>query len=156
MERKVKYWVDSMNSAFHQDHPGKAPDGMDLVTIYEESVAEQGNLPDALKGLASVNLSPFKQQLIGLRTSIAEKKPVVRVIRTVGRYAGGADDFCEPDGDGEPATRRVSSKKPANRSARTRTRFCPVSAIAGTRKTNRRHTFRRLAANAGDWPGVDE
>lgn|GEM_PF-1843652 len=99
-ERKVKYWVDSMNPSFHQDHPGKAPDGMDLVPVYEnEGTGEQASLPEALKGLAAVDLSPFKQQLIGLRTALVEKKPVVRVIRTVGRYAGGSDDFAAVAGD---------------------------------------------------------
>jgi hypothetical protein len=99
LERKVKYWVDSMNPAFHQDHPGKAPDGMDLVPIYDEGTAEPGEVPAALKGLASVNLSPFKQQLIGLRTSTVKKQPVVRVIHTVGRYAGGSNDFASIAGD---------------------------------------------------------
>ncbi len=99
LERKVKYWVDSMNPAFHQDHPGKAPDGMDLVPIYDEGAAEQVDVPDTLKGLVPVNLSPFKQQLIGLRTSTVKKRPVVRVIRTVGRYGGGNNDFASVAGD---------------------------------------------------------
>lgn len=99
-ERKVKYWVDSMNPSFHQDHPGKAPDGMDLVPVYEDQGgAGEAGLPESLKGLAAVNLSPFKQQLIGLRTAVVKKKPVVRVIRTVGRFAGGADDFSAAVGD---------------------------------------------------------
>jgi len=99
-ERKVKYWVDSMNPSFHQDHPGKAPDGMDLVPVYEsQGTGEQEGVPEVLKGLASVDLSPFKQQLIGLRTALVEQKPVIRIIRTVGRYAGGPDNFAAAAGD---------------------------------------------------------
>lgn len=111
-ERKVKYWVDSMNPAFHQDHPGKAPDGMDLVPVYEnEGMSESASVPDALKGLAAVDLSPFKQQLIGLRTSVVEKKSVVRVIRTVGRYAGGPDDFASVAGDFASRGKVASGRK---------------------------------------------
>jgi len=98
-ERKVKFWVDAMNPSFHQDHPGKAPDGMDLVAVYDEGIGAQTSAPEALRGLAGVDLSPFKQQLIGLRTAGVEKKPVVRVIRTVGRYAGGPNDFAASAGD---------------------------------------------------------
>ncbi|MBZ5553620.1 MAG: efflux RND transporter periplasmic adaptor subunit [Acidobacteriia bacterium] len=35
-ERKILYWVDSMNPAYRSDRPGKAPDGMDLVPVYAE------------------------------------------------------------------------------------------------------------------------
>jgi hypothetical protein len=111
MERKVKYWADSMNPAFHRDHPGKAPDGMDLVPIYEEGMGEQASVPEALKGLASINLSPFKQQLIGLRTAMVEKQPVVRIIRTVGRYAGGSNDFASIAGDFAAHRKSLSGRK---------------------------------------------
>lgn len=97
-ERKVKYWVDSMNPSFRRDQPGKALDGMDLVPVYENEGSEEG-IPESLKGLAQVDLSPFKQQLIGLRTDVAQVRPIVRVIRTVGRFGGGPDDFSEAVGD---------------------------------------------------------
>ena len=100
MERKVQYWVDPMNPLNRQDHPGKAPCGMDMVPVYEKGeIRAQAELPESLKGLAPVDLSPFKQQLIGLRTATVEMKPVVRVIRTVGKYAGGSDNFSAEAGD---------------------------------------------------------
>lgn len=34
--KKVLYWVDSMNPGYKSDKPGKAPDGMDLVPVYAE------------------------------------------------------------------------------------------------------------------------
>ncbi len=37
--RKVVYWYDAMNPQHHYDHPGKAPDGMDLVPRYADEAA---------------------------------------------------------------------------------------------------------------------
>jgi hypothetical protein len=84
-ERKVKYWVDSMNPDFKSDKPGKAPDGMDLVPVYEEGPTNTTEVPDALKGLAPVNLTTYKQQLIGVKFATAAKRAVTRTISTVGR-----------------------------------------------------------------------
>src|SRR5512147_338168 len=36
-QKKILYWVDPMNPAHRSDKPGKAPDGMDLVPVYEET-----------------------------------------------------------------------------------------------------------------------
>jgi len=99
-ERKMKFWVDPMNPLNRQDHSGKAPCGMDMVAVYENADSGQAvDVPESLKGLAPVDLSPFKQQLIGLRTAVVEMKPVVRVVRTVGKYAGGSDNFSAEAGD---------------------------------------------------------
>jgi RND family efflux transporter MFP subunit len=38
-ERRVSYWYDAMNPEHHYDKPGKAPDGMDLVPMYEDQGA---------------------------------------------------------------------------------------------------------------------
>jgi len=38
-ERRVAYWYDAMNPENHYDKPGKAPDGMDLVPMYEDQGA---------------------------------------------------------------------------------------------------------------------
>jgi len=39
-ERRVTYWYDAMNPDHHYDKPGKAPDGMDLVPMYEDQGAD--------------------------------------------------------------------------------------------------------------------
>ena len=39
-ERRVSYWYDAMNPEHHYDKPGKAPDGMDLVPMYEDQGAD--------------------------------------------------------------------------------------------------------------------
>ena len=99
-KRKVKFWVNPMDPSVHSDRPMKDSMGMDYAPVYEEEeTGGQAGLPESLRGLAAVNLTPFKQQLIGLRTAVVEKEPVVRVIRTVGRFAGGADDFAAAAGD---------------------------------------------------------
>jgi Cu(I)/Ag(I) efflux system membrane fusion protein len=107
--KTADYYYCPMHPWFHQDHPGNCGIcGMTLIKKEGGVGGEKENasmpgettgLPESLKGLAAVDLSPFKQQLIGLRTAMVEKKPVVRVIRTVGRYGGGSDDFAEEAGD---------------------------------------------------------
>jgi RND family efflux transporter MFP subunit len=78
-ERKVLYYYDAMNPAFHSDKPGKAPDGMDLVPKYaDETQIAEGAPP------GTVMISPQWQQLIGVRTGEVERKRLVRTIRTVG------------------------------------------------------------------------
>jgi hypothetical protein len=85
VERKVKYWVDSMNPKFRSDKPGKAPDGMDLVPVYEEETSTATGLPEALKGLAPIYLTEYKQQLIGVKQVTVAKRTIMRTISTVGR-----------------------------------------------------------------------
>jgi hypothetical protein len=95
--KKTDYYYCAMHPWFHQDHPGNCGIcGMTLIK--KEGGAANGTdavsagpaqVPEALKGLAPVDLSPFKQQLIGIRTAVVEDKPVIRVIRTVGQYARG-------------------------------------------------------------------
>ena len=82
--RKILYWVDPMHPAYKSDKPGKAPDcGMDLVPVYaEETTAAKTNLPEG-----AFQITPEKQQLIGVRYGAAEFKAVGRTLRTVGRLA---------------------------------------------------------------------
>src|SRR6266542_838649 len=83
-ERKVLYWVDPMHPAYKSDKPGKAPDcGMDLVPVYaEEGSVARTNLPEG-----AFQITPEKQQLIGVRYGAAEFKAVGRTLRAVGRLA---------------------------------------------------------------------
>jgi membrane fusion protein, copper/silver efflux system len=83
-ERKVLYWVDPMHPAYKSDKPGTAPDcGMDLVPVYEENAsAVKANLP-----AGAFQITPEKQQLIGVQYGAATYKPVFKTVRTVGRLA---------------------------------------------------------------------
>src|SRR5664280_2266383 len=38
-EKKVRFWYDAMEPSHHYTKPGKAPDGMDLVPMYETAAA---------------------------------------------------------------------------------------------------------------------
>lgn len=125
-ERKILYWVDSMNPAYRSDKPGKAPDGMDLVPVYADEAPPQGPTerkilywvdrmhpayksdkpgiaPDCGMKLVPVyadevqpghsaetvpgefQISPEKQQLIGVAFSIAEMASGGETVRAIGR-----------------------------------------------------------------------
>jgi len=81
-EKKVQYWVDPMHPAYKSNKPGKAPDcGMDLVPVYaEETTAIKTDLPEG-----TIQISPEKQQLIGVQYGTAEFKAISRTLRAVGR-----------------------------------------------------------------------
>lgn len=80
-EKKVLYWQDPMHPAYKSDKPGKAPDcGMDLVPIYASGSAAAENLPEG-----AFNITPTKQQLIGVQYGNVAYEPVSKTLRTVGR-----------------------------------------------------------------------
>lgn len=81
-ERKVLYWVDSMNPAYKSDKPGKAPDGMDLVPVYSDQ-AQSNHAAETVAG--EFRISPEKQQLIGVTFSTAEIASGGESVRAVGR-----------------------------------------------------------------------
>lgn len=78
-------WQCPMHPEIIQDRPGDCPIcGMDLVKVEPapESAPSGTNAP---KGLTTVTIDPAKQQLIGLRVGMVERKPLAGSIRTVGR-----------------------------------------------------------------------
>lgn len=81
-ELKVLYWQDPMHPAYKSDKPGKAPDcGMDLVPVYETGAGQiMADLPEG-----AFQISPEKQQLIGVQYGEVAYKPVFKTLRTVGR-----------------------------------------------------------------------
>jgi Cu(I)/Ag(I) efflux system membrane fusion protein len=82
--RRVLYYVDPMHPSYRSDKPGIAPDcGMALEPVYE---GETGPGPRSLQA-GGVDLSPARQQLIGIRTAVAQKSAGVRTVRTTGRIA---------------------------------------------------------------------
>ena len=83
-ERKVLFWYDAMNAQHHYDKPGKAPDGMDLVPQYAEDQTPQ-TAQAAESAPGTVEISPEKQQLIGVRTAEVKREPLVREVRTTGQ-----------------------------------------------------------------------
>ena len=82
--RRVLYYVDPMHPRYHSDKPGIAPDYcMALEPVYEgEAGPGEPPLPSG-----GVVLSAERQQLIGIRTAVAQKSAGIRTIRTTGRIA---------------------------------------------------------------------
>jgi multidrug efflux pump subunit AcrA (membrane-fusion protein) len=68
--RRVLYYRDAMNPEYHSPRPGKAPDGMDLVPVYEDE--------DTASGL---RVSPGMLQASGVLTETAAVRALVRDIR---------------------------------------------------------------------------
>ena len=66
-EHKPVYWYDAMNPQHHYNHPGKAPDGMDLVPQYAEhspAPTEQGANSQAQSAANSSGM-PAKDVSVG-------------------------------------------------------------------------------------------
>ncbi len=72
-----------MNPGTRYDKPGKAPDGMDLVPVYEEeSPAATGQ---SMPGYAPVKITAERLQMMGVTTEKARIMSLDQSIRTVGR-----------------------------------------------------------------------
>jgi RND family efflux transporter MFP subunit len=81
-ERKVLYWVDPMHPQYKSDKPGIAPDcGMKLEPVYADSEAAA---KDALPP-GTVEITPEKQQLIGVAYGTAEYETMTDSIRAAAR-----------------------------------------------------------------------
>jgi len=79
-ERKVLYWYDPMHPQYKSDKPGIAPDcGMKLVPKYAEEAEPMGETQ-----AGAVQLSPAKQQLIGVRTGTVTAEDLAQTLRAVG------------------------------------------------------------------------
>jgi Cu(I)/Ag(I) efflux system membrane fusion protein len=81
--RKILYYVDTMHPWYKSDMPGIAPDcGMKLVPVYEgeQTGAAATGLP-----AGAVQMSPDKQQLIGVEYGSAEYKESAHTIRASAR-----------------------------------------------------------------------
>lgn len=79
-ERKVLYYEDPMHPWYRSDKPGIAPDcGMKLVPVYAPETA-----PAAASAPGAVEISPARQQLMGITTARAEYRSLDKTIRTVG------------------------------------------------------------------------
>jgi len=83
--KKILYWTDPMIPGYKAQGPGKSPMGMDLVPVYEEDQAT--NSGKSVGGRTSVNLTNQKEQLIGVKTEIANRRQLTKTIRAVGTVA---------------------------------------------------------------------
>ena len=89
-EKKILFWTDPMIPGYKADKPGKSPMGMDLVPVYEEERPAAGGLEKAAQtpeGYAPVLITAQKQQFIGIKTAVVERRKMTKTIRTVGTIA---------------------------------------------------------------------
>ncbi len=86
-ERKIIFYRHPMNPAITSSVPRKDEMGMDYVPVFADE-AEDAKAPgEGVEGLARVRVEGRRRQLIGLKTAKAERRPLVKTIRTVGRIA---------------------------------------------------------------------
>ena len=85
---RVLYYRDPMHPAYKSDKPGIAPDcGMQLEPVYADAAAA-GLSGQPLGGPSfAVNISPQKQQLIGVKTDRVAKGAWAHTIRVSGKVA---------------------------------------------------------------------
>ncbi|HZY03976.1 MAG TPA: efflux RND transporter periplasmic adaptor subunit [Anaeromyxobacteraceae bacterium] len=80
-ERKIAFYRSPMDPKQTSPAPRKDEMGMDYLPVYEDEVHGGG----AVEGLATVNIDPARQQLIGLTIAEVKRGPVGGSWRTVGR-----------------------------------------------------------------------
>jgi membrane fusion protein, copper/silver efflux system len=88
--RRVVYYVDPMHPAYKSDKPGVAPDcGMTLEPVYADEPAGVGGPAYADKTPTpkpgAINISPARQQLIGVKFATVDFDSQPRSIRAVGK-----------------------------------------------------------------------
>jgi Cu(I)/Ag(I) efflux system membrane fusion protein len=84
-DKEILYWVAPMDPNFRRDEPGKSPMGMDLVPVYADGAG-------ATPGVVSID--PTVLSNLGVRTAIAERGTLPRLIETVG-YIGYDEDTLQ-------------------------------------------------------------
>ncbi|MGA3020106.1 MAG: efflux RND transporter periplasmic adaptor subunit [Bryobacteraceae bacterium] len=92
--RKILYWVDPMHPAYKSDKPGIAPDcGMKLEPVYADGgaasrPATERKVEDiSTMEAGTVQITPEKQQLIGVKYEQVEVGGGSRTIRAPGKVA---------------------------------------------------------------------
>jgi Cu(I)/Ag(I) efflux system membrane fusion protein len=80
-EPEILYWVAPMDPDYRRDKPGKSPMGMDLVPVYADG-GESEHEDEPL-----VRINPAVEHNLGIRTQVAEIRPLWRRIEATG-YVG--------------------------------------------------------------------
>ena len=86
--RRALYYVDPMHPAYRSDKPGVAPDcGMTLEPVYPDTAAAgiASPLATAQVPAGAIQISPERQQLIGVKFTTVELSGQARSIRAVGK-----------------------------------------------------------------------
>ncbi len=83
-ERRIAFYRSPMDPRQTSPAPRKDEMGMEYLPVYEDEASGEGA---KVEGLATVNIEPQRQQLIGLRTAAVTRGSVGGSWRTVGRVA---------------------------------------------------------------------
>lgn len=88
-EHKEEVWTCPMHPQIRESKPGKCPIcHMDLVKVGEAEVEDGPTGSDSLpEGHAAFKLSEGRQQLIGVKTGVVEKRPLFKKIEAPGKIA---------------------------------------------------------------------
>jgi Cu(I)/Ag(I) efflux system membrane fusion protein len=79
---EILFYRNPMNPAITSPVPAQDEMGMDYIPVYADDEAAGGDEP-----AGTVRIDPVTVQNIGVRTAVAEKQPLSRHIRAVGRVA---------------------------------------------------------------------
>lgn len=82
-ERRILFYRSPMDARQTSPVPRKDEMGMDYLPVHEGDTGGQTTVP----GMATVEIDPDRQQLIGLKTAEVTRGPVGGAWRTVGRIA---------------------------------------------------------------------
>jgi membrane fusion protein, copper/silver efflux system len=85
-KRQVLFYRNPMNPKVTSPTPMKDPMGMDYVPVYSDEV-QTTKMP----GQSPVRITPAQQQLIGVRVSAVERRPLTGTIRASARVAYDPD-----------------------------------------------------------------
>jgi RND family efflux transporter MFP subunit len=89
--RKILYYVDPMHPGYKSDRPGVAPDcGMKLAPVYADGGQLAGAAPPEnapAMPMGAIQISPEKQQLIGVQFGQVEYTSASETLRAVGKVA---------------------------------------------------------------------
>jgi len=87
-ERKILYYIDPMNPAYKSDRPGVAPGcGMPLEPVYADGGKTPGGVQNGSAAMppGTVQITPEKQQLIGIKIAAVEKAAGNHTLRVSGK-----------------------------------------------------------------------
>jgi len=84
-ERKLLYYRNPMNPEVTSPVPAKDSMGMDYVPVYEEVSSAAASLG------STVTISPERQQMIGVKTEIVQKRDLTKIVRVSGKIAYDPD-----------------------------------------------------------------
>ncbi|MBI3316072.1 MAG: efflux RND transporter periplasmic adaptor subunit [Candidatus Omnitrophica bacterium] len=89
--RRILFYRHPMRPEVSSPVPAKDEMGMDYIPVYSDEIGGKESGRPSLTGYASILISPERQQLIGIRTGIVERKEAFKTVRAAGRIAYDPD-----------------------------------------------------------------